>query len=148
MFPPSLRIPRADDPFLQALVIVMIIRIDQGQVGVPSRVMADLSEYAAFPFLAAFDIPSAQSGPKQITSMAAAKKMMPLSAELFLRFKECAEIYADGDAETILSVYSIPMRIKFHCLAPSNFGKVFGQAITDECERAEDIWRQRPSSIK
>ncbi|KAL0948488.1 hypothetical protein HGRIS_011055 [Hohenbuehelia grisea] len=154
-------------PPLQASVMDMINGIDLSQAGVPSLVMSDLAEYATLAFLAAFDIPpnpNVQAGPKRITYIALAKRVMPLLVELYLRFKDRLEIYTDGTVETILSAYSIPIKMKYDCPAPSKFGKdlplwktattnflsivkestsqldAFGKDISDE--RAEGIWRQ------
>ena len=100
--------------------------------GVPSVILRDLSEYATLPFLAAFDIPdpsaskkptAATSKQKRITYISLSKKCMPMLVELFLRFKDKAEVYVDGTLEAVLSAYSIPIKLKYDCPPPSKFGK-------------------------
>ena len=72
--------------------------------------MRDLSEYATLAFLAAFDVkpPSGdkptQVGQKRVTYIALSKKIMPLLAELFAKFKASAQVYEDGTIEAALSV--------------------------------------------
>jgi hypothetical protein len=67
---------------------------------------------------------------------------MPLIVELYMRFKDELEIYEDGTLEAVFSVcivdgvlglqifiwflvqaYSIPIKLKYECPAPSKFGK-------------------------
>ena len=73
--------------------------------GVPSLILRDLSEYVTLPFMAAFDAPSPSTRPqKRVSYIALAKKSMPQLVDLFLRFKENPEIYANGTLEAILSV--------------------------------------------
>jgi hypothetical protein len=91
-----------------------VASIDLTIHGAPSLVIQDLSEYATLPFLAAFDVPrpaqmqiqtpSKQTPQKRITYIAVAKKVMPLLVDLFMRFKENADIYTDGTLEAVLSV--------------------------------------------
>src|SRR4051794_21877486 len=88
--------------------------IDLSGPGSPSLIMRDLSEYAALPFLAAFNVASpttslangtpSKSTDKRITYIALAKKVMPMLVDLFLKFKDNVEIYGDGTLEAILSV--------------------------------------------
>lgn len=90
--------------------------IDLSLKGCPSLIMRDLSEYATLPFMAAFDVQSAplSAAPdisarnpvpqKRITYIGLVKKTMPMLVDLFLRFKESTDIYADGTLEAILSV--------------------------------------------
>ncbi|TFK51181.1 hypothetical protein OE88DRAFT_1807990 [Heliocybe sulcata] len=115
---------------VQALVIDTISDIDLNAHGAPSLVLKDLSEYITLPFLAAFDVPvdhlpeSCSSKPrKRITYIGLCKKCMPMLVDLFLRFKEKAEIYLDGTLEVIVSAYSIPIKMKYECPAPSKYGK-------------------------
>jgi hypothetical protein len=141
---------------------------------VPSLILRDLSEFSTLPFLAAFHIPIlsptspgtpiAASSQKQVTYIALSKKVMPLIVELYMRFKDELEIYEDGTLEAIFSAYSIPIKLKYECPAPSKFGKdpplwktattsflrivtdsvgriaAFGDRISDT--RVEGIWRQ------
>lgn len=78
----------------------------------PSLVLSDLSSYATLPFLAAFDVqsqsvpaesPSHQT-PKRVTYTALAKKTMPMLVDLYMKYKDSEEIYADGTLEAVLSV--------------------------------------------
>jgi hypothetical protein len=91
-----------------------IASIDLSAPGAPSLVMHDLAEYATLPFLAAFDVsPIQQSSStegkatqKRITYIGLAKKTMPMLVDLFLRFKDKADIYVNGTLEAVLSVRS------------------------------------------
>jgi hypothetical protein len=88
--------------------------IDLSISGSPSLIMRDLSEYATLPFLAAFDIhslPKSQTSQKRITYIAISKKTMPMLVELFLKFKDKAEIYGDGTLEAVLSVSPFPWNL-------------------------------------
>ncbi|TFK71822.1 hypothetical protein BDN72DRAFT_409999 [Pluteus cervinus] len=154
-------------PPVQAIVMDAIADIDLTLPGSPSLVMRDLSEFATLPFLAAFDVapqPGSQTPQKRVTYIALAKKTMPLLVNLFLRFKDQETIYVDGTLEAVLSAYSIPVKLKYDCPAPSKFGKdlplwktatnnflrivhectgqvkAFGEALPDE--RVEGIWHQ------
>lgn len=60
---------------------------------------------------------------KRVSYIALSKKCMPLLVELYLRFKDEPEIYVNGTLESILSAYSIPIKMKYDCPAPSKFGK-------------------------
>jgi hypothetical protein len=91
-------------------VIETIETIDLTTPGSPSLIMRDLSEYATLAFLAAFEVqpppgskPS-QTGHKRVTYIALSKKVMPLLADLFIKFKSSPVIYEDGTIEAILSV--------------------------------------------
>ncbi|KAI0738261.1 hypothetical protein C8Q80DRAFT_1207991 [Daedaleopsis nitida] len=158
---------------VQAVVMEAVDSVELGAQGVVSLVLRDLSEYATLPFLAAFDVqtplPTAGSkvsrtGPSRVTYIALSKKTMPLLVDLFLRFKDDAAIYADGTVETVFAAYSIPIKLKYECPAPSKFGKdrpLWKTATTSflrivkECgaqmrklrdvipvDRIEGIWRQ------
>ena len=124
-----------------------IEEIDLSVPGVPSLVLRDLSDYITLPFLAAFDVHDAASASKvnrppqkRVTYIALSKRTMPHVVKLFLQIKEDSVIYNDGTVEAILSVcflvnfghcqvadrlqaYSIPVKLKYECPAPSKFGK-------------------------
>ncbi|KAH8105097.1 hypothetical protein BXZ70DRAFT_887449 [Cristinia sonorae] len=162
---------------VQTVVMDAIDGIDLSGDGVPSLILRDLSEYATLAFVAAFDVPSdpipAQAGAgkqtsrgsgKRVSYIAISKRTMPLLVELFLKFKDQAAIFVDGTVEAICSAYSIPIKLKYDCPAPSKFGKdlplwktattsflrivkecgvqvqKLGTAIPDE--RVAAIWRQ------
>ncbi|KAJ7226681.1 hypothetical protein GGX14DRAFT_692973 [Mycena pura] len=152
---------------VQAIVLETIVDIDLSAPGTPSLVMRDLAEFATLPFLAAFDVPAnpkSQTPQRRVTYIAASKKIMPMLVDLFLRFKEREEIYVDGTIETLLSAYSIPVKLKYDCPPASKFGndlplwktatsnflkivkectprmQTLGSVIPDE--RIEGIWRQ------
>lgn len=85
----------------------------------PSLIMRDLSEYVTLPFLAAFHTsptyvsaaeslatPVPASARRQVTYISLSKKAMPSLVEMFLRFRDYAEIYEDGTLEAVLSVRS------------------------------------------
>ncbi|KAI0824392.1 hypothetical protein BC628DRAFT_1379334 [Trametes gibbosa] len=170
--------PDIDAPSpVQSVVMEAVDGIELSAPGVASLVLRDLSEYATLPFLAAFDIPApapsaglsstskaGRSGPNRVTYIALSKKVMPLLVDLFLRFKDDAAIYGDGTVEALLAAYSIPIKMKYECPAPSKFGKdqpLWKTATTSflriikECglhvrklqiditaDRIEGIWRQ------
>ncbi|KAG2136619.1 uncharacterized protein EDB93DRAFT_1242351 [Suillus bovinus] len=159
---------------VQAVVLDAIADINSTGSGVPSLILRDLSEFSTLPFLAAFHVPIlspaslstsiATSSQKQVTYIALSKKVMPLIVELYMRFKDELEIYEDGTLEAVFSTYSIPIKLKYECPAPSKFGKdpplwktattsflrivtdsvrrmaAFGDRISDT--RVEGIWRQ------
>ncbi|KAG1824868.1 uncharacterized protein BJ212DRAFT_1566454 [Suillus subaureus] len=159
---------------VQVVVLDAIADIKLTGSGVPSLVLRDLSEFSTLPFLAAFHVPIlspaspgtpiAVSSQKQVTYIALSKKVMPLIVELYMRFKDELEIYEDGTLEAVFSAYSIPIKLKYECPAPSKFGKdpplwktattsflrivtdsvrrmaAFGDRISDT--RVEGIWRQ------
>ncbi|KAG2129622.1 hypothetical protein DEU56DRAFT_741289 [Suillus clintonianus] len=159
---------------VQVVVLDAIADIDLAASGVPSLIIRDLSEFSTLPFLAAFHVPIlspaspatpvAASSQKQVTYIALSKKVMPLIVELYTRFKDELEIYEDGTLEAVFSAYSIPIKLKYECPAPSKFGKdpplwktattsflrivtdsvrrmaAFGDGISDA--RVEGIWRQ------
>ncbi|KAI0773083.1 hypothetical protein BD413DRAFT_603507 [Trametes elegans] len=162
---------------VQSVVMEAVDNIELSAPGVASLVLRDLSEYATLPFLAAFDVqapPAAaasSSTPKpsrtasnRVTYIALSKKSMPLLVDLFLRFQENTAIYADGTVEALFAAYSIPIKLKYECPAPSKFGKdqpLWKTATTSflrivkECgpqvrksqndippDRVEGIWRQ------
>ncbi|KAJ3506737.1 hypothetical protein NLJ89_g6704 [Agrocybe chaxingu] len=157
-------------PPVQAVVMNTVQDIDLTVPGSPSLVMRDLSEYATLPFLAAFDVVPhprnqlPQTPQKRITYISLSKKTMPLLVDLFLRFKSSRDIYVDGTLESVLSAYSIPIKLKYDCPAPAKYGKDLplwktattcflrivkecthhvkhlGEQIPDE--RVEGIWRQ------
>ncbi|KAF9559372.1 hypothetical protein CPC08DRAFT_666543 [Agrocybe pediades] len=158
-------------PPVQAIVLDTITDIDLNIAGSPSLVMRDLSDYATLPFLAAFDVqplPQSQQMPqtpqKRITYIALAKKTMPMLVDLFLKFQTNVDVYIDGTLEAVLSAYSIPVKLKYDCPAPSKYGKdlplwktattcflrivkecthqmkLFDDKIPDD--RIEGIWRQ------
>ncbi|KAH7886558.1 hypothetical protein F5I97DRAFT_1868110 [Phlebopus sp. FC_14] len=162
---------------VQASVVDAIGDVDLTAPGVASLVMRDLAEFSTLAFLAGFHIPVAQqstpgspltpvasSARKQITYIGLSKKTMPSLVGLYLRFRDCAEIYEDGTLEAIISAYTIPIKLKYDCAAPSKFGKdlplwktattcflrvvtesasamsALGEEISDS--RTEAIWRQ------
>ncbi|OCH93573.1 hypothetical protein OBBRIDRAFT_885401 [Obba rivulosa] len=144
---------------VQAVIMETVDSIDLTVLGAPSLVLRDLSEYVTLPFIAAFDVQN-----KRVTYIALSKKAMPILVELYLRFKDQVDIYADGTLETIFSAYGIPMKLKYECPSPSKYSKdppLWKTATTNflrivkECgkqmrtlsdnipsERVEGIWRQ------
>lgn len=92
--------------------------------------MRDLAEFSSLAFLAGFHphptLPSAPETPapastrKQVTYIGLSKKTMPTLVELYMRFKDDAEIYEDGTLEAILSVSASPPGFSFAlmCTAP------------------------------
>ncbi|EKM74882.1 hypothetical protein AGABI1DRAFT_65220 [Agaricus bisporus var. burnettii JB137-S8] len=155
-------------PPVQSLVLETLMSVDLSVAGSPSLVMRDLSEYVTLPFMAAFDVQShsqARAPQKRVTYIALAKKTMPMLVDLFLQFKSSPEVYLDGTVEALLAAYSIPIKLKYDCPAPSKSGEdlplwktatqsflkvvapiasnlaVFGQeGIPDD--RVEGVWRQ------
>jgi hypothetical protein len=134
------------------VVLDAIADINLTESGVPSLILRDLSEFSTLAFLAAFHVPILSptspatpivtSSQKQVTYIALSKKVMPLIVELYMRFKDELEIYEDGTLEAVFSVcivdgvlglqifiwflvqaYSIPIKLKYECPAPSKFGK-------------------------
>jgi hypothetical protein len=52
---------------------------------------------------------------KRITYIALAKMCMPKLAELFRQFKEKDEVFGDGTVGAVLSVYAVPIKLKYEC---------------------------------
>lgn len=117
----------------QASVIDIVQAIDLAESGVPSLIMRDLAEFSSLAFLAGYhthttvaSIPEASATPgpptstrRQITYIGLSKKTMPALVELYMRFKDHAEIYEDGTLEAVLSVSaSVPTS------SPSGFSSV------------------------
>ncbi|KZS95343.1 hypothetical protein SISNIDRAFT_452743 [Sistotremastrum niveocremeum HHB9708] len=157
---------------VQGAVLRVVSSIDLTQPKAISLVLSDLAEYATLPFLAAFDIPSEyqngsankKSAPRRLSYIAVCKKAMPKVVEIYDRFRGRREIYVDGTVEAILSAYSIPIKLKYDCPAPSvhghdeplwktatvNFlkivkdcvGKLHEEASDIPAERIEAIWHQ------
>ncbi|KAG7085465.1 hypothetical protein E1B28_003026 [Marasmius oreades] len=113
-------------PPLQTAIMDTITGIDLSLQGSPSLVLKDLSEFTTLPFLAAFDVPQlpgSQTPKRRVTYIALAKKTMPLLVELVVKFKGSVDIYVDGTVESVLAAYSIPVKLKYDCPAPSKHGK-------------------------
>ncbi|KAI9452204.1 hypothetical protein F5148DRAFT_1237059 [Russula earlei] len=125
---------------VQDNVMDTINGIELTEAGVSSYILRDLSEYTTLAFIASFDAPQVHGHDakpsttvqlpvtkppqrKRITYIALAKMCMSRLAELFLQFKEKEEIFVDGTVEAILSAYSVPIKLKYECPPPSNFGK-------------------------
>ncbi|CAE6434947.1 unnamed protein product [Rhizoctonia solani] len=113
---------------VQSAVLDTVLNFDLELSGLASIVLTDLSEFATLAFLAAFDVPDANpSGdarrpPRRVTYTALAKRVMPVVVDIYSRFKAMADIYEDGTLDHILSAYSIPIKLKYDCPAPSKFG--------------------------
>ncbi|KAG9095186.1 hypothetical protein FS749_010913 [Ceratobasidium sp. UAMH 11750] len=113
---------------VQSIVMDAVLEFNLDFPGVPSLVLTDLSEFATLAFLAAFDVPdanpAASSGRprRRVTYIALAKRVMPILVEIYGRFKQSPDIYQDGTLDSILSAYSIPIKLKYDCPAPSKFG--------------------------
>ncbi|KAF9530793.1 hypothetical protein CPB83DRAFT_850328 [Crepidotus variabilis] len=157
-------------PPVQAIVLSTIQDIDLSIPGSPSLILRDLSYYSTLAFLASFDVvPHSKSQmpqglQKRITYIAVSKKAMPMIVDLFMKFKADLKIYVDGTVESILSAFSVPIKLKYDCPAPSKFGKdpplwktattCFLSVVKESTahleemdvkipdERVEGIWRQ------
>ncbi|KAF8666808.1 C-terminal region of Mon2 protein [Rhizoctonia solani] len=114
---------------VQSAVLDTVLDFDLNLPGLPSLVLTDLSEFATLAFLAAFDVPDINAGgdarksPRRVTYIGLAKRVMPIVVEVYGRFKATADIYEDGTLNRMLSAYSIPIKLKYDCPAPSKFGK-------------------------
>ncbi|KAG8763600.1 hypothetical protein FRC11_000859 [Ceratobasidium sp. 423] len=111
---------------VQSIVLDTVLGFDLGLLGLPSLVLTDLSEFATLAFLAAFDAPDTSGDsrrpPRRVTYIALSKRVMPVVVEIYSRFKATVDIYEDGTLDHILSAYSIPIKLKYDCPAPSKFG--------------------------
>ncbi|KAF8606647.1 hypothetical protein BDV93DRAFT_553804 [Ceratobasidium sp. AG-I] len=113
---------------VQSAIVDTVLGFGLDFPGLPSLVLTDLSEFATLAFLAAFDVPDAnpvpdsRRPPRRVTYIALAKKVMPILVEIYGRFKTTVEVYKDGTVDSILSAYSIPIKLKYDCPAPSKFG--------------------------
>ncbi|KAI0795954.1 hypothetical protein C8Q75DRAFT_791099 [Abortiporus biennis] len=171
---------------VQSVVMEAIDSLDLSIEGAPSLILGDLSEYSTLPFLAAFDVPDdtlsiktipgsvapkqSRGSQKRVTYIALSKKTTPMLVDLFLKYKDLAAIYIDGTLESIFAAFSIPIKLKYECPAPSKFGKdiplwktsttcflrivkecgsqirTLGSSIPDD--RVEGIWRQIIDTFK
>ncbi|CEL55426.1 Protein MON2 homolog OS=Xenopus laevis GN=mon2 PE=2 SV=1 [Rhizoctonia solani AG-1 IB] len=155
---------------VQSVVLDAVLDFDLNLPGLPSLVLTDLSEFATLAFLASFDVPDINTGsdarkpPRRVTYIGMAKRVMPTVVEIYTRFKTSVDIYEDGTLDRMLSAYSIPIKLKYDCPAPSKFGNdlplwktattcalqvikdstlelpKLGAAVSDG--RVEAIWRQ------
>ncbi|CCO28933.1 Protein MON2 homolog [Rhizoctonia solani AG-1 IB] len=153
-----------------SVVLDAVLDFDLNLPGLPSLVLTDLSEFATLAFLASFDVPDINTGsdarkpPRRVTYIGMAKRVMPTVVEIYTRFKTSVDIYEDGTLDRMLSAYSIPIKLKYDCPAPSKFGNdlplwktattcalqvikdstlelpKLGAAVSDG--RVEAIWRQ------
>jgi hypothetical protein len=86
--------------------------VDMLVPGSPSLILSDFSHFVTLPFVAAYDLnqiptPSQVDGKpmlKKVTYIAICKRVMPVLAHLYNRFKASADIYADGTVDAILAV--------------------------------------------
>jgi hypothetical protein len=109
-------------------VLNEVMGVDLSAESSPSLVMSDLSEFTTLPFLAAFDViplPTAHAdnlptkvAPKRVTYIALSKKTMPTLVDLYMQFKDKAEIYIDGTLESVLSV-CISLKLSYRAGIPS-----------------------------
>jgi hypothetical protein len=51
---------------------------------------------------------------------------MPKLARLFLQFREKDEVFVDGTVDAVMSVYTVPIKLKYECPPSSKFGKDLG----------------------
>ena len=116
-------------PPVQAAAMETLYRIDQSSDAVISAVLQDLAEYMSLAFTRVSDIVKspllAEGHRKQnqkITYVALSKASTTKVIEVYHRFKSNPSIYA-GAVESILAAYSIPLRLKYECPAPSKFGE-------------------------
>lgn len=129
---PSYRTDIDDLTPVQAASLEIISEIDLSVSGSPSLVMYDMSELLTLPFLGAFDVRSVSLDPnrpvretrssKRVTYVALMKKVMPLLLETYLRFKDNPDIYTDKTLESVFSSFAVPIKLKYECPAPSNYG--------------------------
>jgi hypothetical protein len=80
--------------------------------GSPSLILSDFSYFVTLPFVAAYDLnqlptPFQVEGKptvKKVTYIAVCKRVMPVLAHLYNRFKASVNIYVDGTVDAILAV--------------------------------------------
>ncbi|PVG01204.1 hypothetical protein CPB86DRAFT_805390 [Serendipita vermifera] len=115
---------------LQGNLLDVLDHIDLSVAGAPSLVLSNLAFFMTLAFTRAFDtqtpansaLPGNSVKSMKVTYIAVCKKVMPVVAHLYLRYKRLSEIYADGTVEAILSAYALPIKLKYDCPAPSKFG--------------------------
>lgn len=89
--------------------------------GSPSLLLTDLAYFSTLAFLVEAQPAPVHAQPdtrilksKPLTYIALCKRVMPLLAHLFSRFKASAEIYADGTVEAVLSVSVVALHSSFN----------------------------------
>ncbi|KIM30394.1 hypothetical protein M408DRAFT_21910 [Serendipita vermifera MAFF 305830] len=115
---------------LQNNILSVYDGIDMLVPGSPSLILADFSYFVTLPFVAAYELRQAPLSSQvegrpviqKVTYIAICKRVMPVLAHLYTRFKASADIYADGTVDAILLAYAIPIKVKYNCPAPSKFG--------------------------
>ncbi|KAK4704567.1 hypothetical protein P7C70_g1641, partial [Phenoliferia sp. Uapishka_3] len=113
---------------LQAAVLEVVAVINLEVPGAASAVLSDLSEYLTLAFIAAFDSEGeapAKSRPRtvqRVTYIALAKEVMPHVLWLYIRYKDDISIYEQGAVERMFAAYSLPLKLKHDCPAPSKYG--------------------------
>ncbi|KAG8801542.1 hypothetical protein FRC17_006613 [Serendipita sp. 399] len=115
---------------LQSNILAVFDSIDLVVPGSPSLLLADLAYFITLAFTSSSDLHDLSTVPrgndsikvKKVTYIALCKRVMPLLAHLYSRFKKLPDIYANGTVEAILAAYSIPIKLKYNCPAPSKFG--------------------------
>ncbi|KAM0789810.1 hypothetical protein ACM66B_006661 [Microbotryomycetes sp. NB124-2] len=115
---------------LQTVTLEAIAVVDLDVPGAASSVLSDLSEYMTLAFTSASETKlAAVAGPaygvvrgQQMTYIALSKETMPHVLWLFQRYKDDALVYEQGAVEKMLQAYSMPMRLKYVCPAPSKYG--------------------------
>ncbi|KAL8279821.1 hypothetical protein RQP46_007671 [Phenoliferia psychrophenolica] len=113
---------------VQAVVLEVVAAIKLEIPGAASAVLSDLSEYLTLAFIAAFDSEidnSAKSKPRmsqRVTYIALAKEVMPHVLWLYVRYKDDISIYEQGAVERMFAAYSLPLKLKHDCPAPSKYG--------------------------
>jgi hypothetical protein len=96
----------------QSNILFVYDSVDLLVPGSPSLVLSDFSYFVTLPFVAAYDLnqpppPSQAEGKpivKKVTYIATCKRVMPVLAHLYNRFKASIDIYADGTVDAILAV--------------------------------------------
>ncbi|KAG9054789.1 hypothetical protein FS842_004111 [Serendipita sp. 407] len=115
---------------LQSNILAIFESIDLLVPGAPSLLLGDLAHFVTLAFTSSSDLHELSTSPrvndnikvKKVTYIALCKRVMPLLAHLYSRFKNLADIYGNGTVEAVLTAYSIPIKLKYNCPAPSKFG--------------------------
>ena len=79
-----------------------------------SIVLSDLAEFASLAYFGEKDT--------RLSFVAVSKFSLPMMGQVFERCSSEVALYEDGTVESIIAAYSIPIKLKYDCPAPSKYG--------------------------
>ncbi|WVQ85868.1 hypothetical protein IAT38_008036 [Cryptococcus sp. DSM 104549] len=107
---------RPDNDVMSPLQVSVAEVVANSELLGASLVLGDLAEFASLAYMGV-----GEQGSK-LTYVALSKWAMPKIAEVFGKAAGEKELYEDGTVENVLGAYSLPIKLKYDCPAPSRFG--------------------------